>query len=218
MRKSWYLAAAPVAAAMAILASTPAFADNNVITVGSAGGPAAQVGDVATASLAAGTTADFNNAADSSTGAHCSTSQLTARITSNPAAPGTATESLTGQTFSNCTANVSGVRSVRSVVVENLAFVTSVSSDGTVVVAPSSSSAPIQTTVQLSTLLGTITCRYRSTDAGGIRGVTSNADNSITLTDQSFTKFSGPSLCFNTAFLTAKYGPVTINGQPTFTN
>jgi len=218
MRKSWYLAAAPVAAALAILgATTPAFADNNVITVGSAGGTAAAVGDVATATLAAGTTADFNNAADSSTGAHCSTSQLTATITSNPASPGTATESLSGQTFSNCTANVFGITSVRSVTVNNLSYVTSVSSDGTVTVAPTAGKT-IKTTVSLGTLLGNITCVYQSTNAGGISGVTSNADNSITLTDQSFTKLSGSGLCFGTAFLSATYAPVTINGQPSFTN
>jgi hypothetical protein len=217
MRKYWYLAAAPAAAAIAILAiTTPASADGNVITVGSAGGAAANVGDVATANLASGTTANFFSSATGTSGAKCATSTLTASVTSNPAAPGTATESLTGQTFSSCTANVFGVNKVNSVVVQNLAYVTSISSGGNVTVA--GSSAPIQTTISLATVLGNVTCVYQSTNTSGISGVSSNADSSITLTNQSFTKTSGPNLCFATAFLSARYAPVTINGQPAFTN
>jgi hypothetical protein len=216
MRKSWYLAAAaPAVAALAIIAAGPAFADDNVLTVGSPGGAAAAVGDVVTASLASGTTANFFSSATGTSGVRCATSQLTATITDNPAAPATATESLTAQTFSSCTSNVFGINSVQSAAVNNLAYVSSVSSDGTVTVA--GSAAPIQTTVILNTILGRITCVYRSTNSS-ISGVSSNADNSISLTNQSFTKASGPNLCFGTAFLTARYAPVTDGGVPVFTN
>lgn len=217
MRKYWYLAAAPTVAALAIIAAGPAFADNNVLTVGSAGGTAAAVGDVVTSGLASGTTANFFSSATGTSGVQCASSQLTATIAGNPEAPGVATESLTNQTFSNCTSNVFGVTSVQSVVVNNLAYTSTVSSDGTITVSGSGSATPIQTTVTLGTVLGTTKCVYRSTNSS-ISGVTSNGDNSITLTNQSFTKTSGPGTCFGTAFLTAKYGPITDAGSPIFTN
>jgi hypothetical protein len=215
MRKYWYLAAAPAAAALAILSTVPANAANNVITLGSAGGTAAAVGSVVTGSLASGTSATFNSSAGGSTGAECRASTLTATITSNPAAPGTATESLTGQTFTNCVPHITGVRAVNSVTVNNLPYTTSVNSNGTVTV--SGGANPIQTTVSLSTLLGNITCVYRTT-GNSITGVANNADNSITFTNQPFTKTSGPNLCFGSAFFSAKYSPITDGGQRTFVN
>jgi hypothetical protein len=216
MRKYWYLAVAPAAAALAILANGPAYAANNVITLGSAGGTAAAVGDVVNATLASGTTANFFSTATGSTGARCSTSQFAARINSNPAAPGTATEALTTQTFTNCTANIFGVSRVNGVVVNNLGYNTSVSSSGAVVVS-GGTAGPIQTTVSLQTILGAITCVYR-TVSGSITGTASNADNSIAFVNQQFTKTSGPNLCFGSAFFTARYSPILDGGVRTFVN
>lgn len=217
MRKLWYLTAVAPVAAMTILAAGPASAANNVLTLGSTGGAAAAVGDTVTANLASGTVATFANASNSSQNATCSVSQLTATVTSNPAAPGTATESLTGQTFSSCSPHgIFGVNSVNSVQVQHLAFNTTVDSSGAVTVSPGSNGA-IQTTVSLGTILGTVNCTYQST-SGSLTGTASNATNSITLSGQRFTKSAGSNLCFASATLTARYSPVTDGGQGVFVN
>ncbi|MEE3917754.1 hypothetical protein V2I01_00430 [Micromonospora sp. BRA006-A] len=59
----------------------------------------------------------------------------------------------------------------------------------------------------LNSLLGAITCVYR-TSTNTLTGTASNATNSISFTNQVLTKFSGPSLCFGTAYFTASYSPV----------
>lgn len=59
----------------------------------------------------------------------------------------------------------------------------------------------------LNSLLGTITCVYR-TSTNSLTGAAVNTTNSITFTNQPFTKFSGPSLCFGTAYFSATYSPV----------
>jgi hypothetical protein len=183
-------------------------ADTPVLTT--ADGAAVAVGDVLDASLASGTAATFYSSATGTSGISCTSSAFAATVTDNPAAPGTATESLTSHSFdtSGCTANVVGVLGVSGITVDNLPYTTSVSSDGTVSVTPGTGSA-IQSTVRLRTLLGTINCVYQ---APSLSGKASNADNSITFTNQQFTKTSGSSLCFANAFFTAKYAPVTTGG------
>lgn len=205
------LAVAGAAAALAVAAATPASADGTVLTTGSAGGTAVAVGDVLNASLASGTAATLYSSSTGTSGVTCTSSSFSATVTGNPAAPGTATESLTGQSFdsSSCTSNVTGVLSVSSINVDNLPYSTSVTSGGTVTVTPAAGST-IQTTVKLRTLLGTITCVYQ---APSLTGTASNADNSITFTNQQFTKSSGSSLCFANGFFTAKYAPVTDTSQ-----
>ncbi|MFD1659585.1 Tat pathway signal sequence domain protein [Streptomyces caeni] len=205
------LAVAGAAAALAVAAATPASADGTVLTTGGAGGTAVAVGDVLDASLASGTAATLYSSSTGTSGVTCTSSSFSATVTDNPAAPGTATESLTGQSFdsSSCTSNVTGVLSVSSINVDNLPYSTSVTSGGTVTVTPAAGST-IQTTVKLRTLLGTITCVYQ---APSLTGTASNADNSITFTNQQFTKSSGSSLCFAKGFFTAKYAPVTDTSQ-----
>lgn len=200
-------AVAGAAAALAMAAVSPASADGAVLTTGSAGGPAVAVGDVLNASLAGGTAATLYSSATGTSGVSCASSAFTATATDNPAAPGTATESLTGQTFdsSSCTSNVAGVLGVGGITVDNLPYVTTVASDGTVTVAPAAGST-IQTTVKLRTLLGTVTCVYQ---APSLTGTASNTDNGITFGSQHFTKSSGSSLCFGNGYFTAKYAPVT---------
>ncbi|MBR8639115.1 Tat pathway signal sequence domain protein [Streptomyces tuirus] len=190
------------------LAAPASAADTPVLTT--TDGTAVAVGDVLDASLASGTAATFYSSATGTSGISCTSSAFSAEVTGNPAAPGTATESLTSHSFdtSGCTANVVGVLGVSGITVDNLPYTTSVSSDGTVSVTPGASSA-IQSTVKLRTLLGTITCVYQ---APSLTGTASNADNSISFTNQQFTKTSGSSLCFANAFFTAKYAPVTTGG------
>ncbi|KOG27883.1 hypothetical protein [Streptomyces resistomycificus] len=215
MRTRSYLTLAAAVAALTLPAVSPAAAaDGTVLTTGGAGGTAVAVGDVLTASLASGTNATLYSSATGTSGVSCGTSQFTATVTDNPAAPGAATESLDAHTFSNCTANVVGVLGVTSITVNNLPYTTTVTSDGTVTVTPASGST-IQTTVVLRTLLGSINCVYQ---AASLTGKSDNADNSISFTAQQFTKSSGSSLCFANGYFTAKYAPVTDGSAPVFVN
>ncbi|MGW1778127.1 Tat pathway signal sequence domain protein [Streptomyces sp. NPDC002143] len=197
------LALAGTVAALSLTAVSPASAAGAVLTTAS--GDVA-VGDVLNASLASGTTATLYNSATGTSGISCATSGFTATVTDNPAAPGTATESLTAQTFSNCTSNVLGVTGVTSITVNNLPWATTVASDGTVTVTAPSGSA-VQTTVVLRTLLGSVTCVYQA--PSGLVGTASNTDNSIAFANQAFTRSSGSTLCPAAGYFTAKYAPVT---------
>jgi hypothetical protein len=216
MRTRTLLTLAGTVAALTLSAVPASAADVTVLTTGSTGGTAVAVGDVLTAPLASGTAATLYSSATGTSGISCTNSQFTATVTDNPAAPGTATESLSGHTFdsSSCTSNVVGVLGVSSITVDDLPYTTTVASDGTVTVTPAEGST-IQTTVRLSTLLGTITCVYQ---APSLIGTAGNDDNSINFDDQQFTKSSGSSLCFANGFFTAKYAPVTDNGELVFVN
>ncbi|MFC8364942.1 Tat pathway signal sequence domain protein [Streptomyces griseorubiginosus] len=208
-------AAAALALPVAVAASAPAAADDvAVLTTGTVGGPGVAEGSTITASLASGTSATLYSSATGTSGITCGTSTFTATVSSNPTAPGTAVESLTGQTFGNCTSNVIGVLGVTSITVNNLAYTTDVSSDGAVSVTPTS--GPIQTTVVLRTLLGSVSCVYQA--AAGLSGTADNSDNSIKFSNQQFTRTSGSSLCPANGFWTAKYSPVTTGGEAVYVN
>ncbi|MBK3644988.1 MULTISPECIES: Tat pathway signal sequence domain protein [Streptomyces] len=217
MRTRTLLTLVGTVAALSLPAVAPASAaDTAVLTTGSAGGAAVAVGDTLTAPLASGTNATLYSSATGTSGVSCSSSTFSATVTDNPSAPGTATESVSGQTFdsSSCTSNVLGVTGVSSITVDNLPYTTTVASDGTLTVSPASGST-IQTTVKLKTLLGSITCVYQ---AAALTGTADNADNSINFTNQQFTKVSGSSLCFSSGYFTAKYAPVTDNGASVYVN
>ncbi|WP_055529075.1 hypothetical protein [Streptomyces graminilatus] len=199
------LALAAAVAGLTVAAVTPASAAGTVLTVNGLGGDAVAVGDVLSASLATGTTSNLFSSPTGTSGVKCGASTFTASVTDNPAAPGSATEKVTGQTFGNCTSNVLGVLGVSGVTVNNLPYTTVVGSDGSVEVTPAPGST-IQTTVVLRTLLGTINCVYQ---APSLTGTTGAADNSINFTAQPFTRTSGSNLCFAKGYFTAKYAPVT---------
>ncbi|MGW7529928.1 Tat pathway signal sequence domain protein [Streptomyces sp. NPDC054783] len=217
MRTRSLLALAGTATALTLAVAAPASADGSaVLTTGGAGGTAVATGDTLTAPLASGTSATLYSSATGTSGVTCTSSQFTAAVTGNPTAPGTATESVTGHTFdsSSCTSNVTGVLGVGSITVGNLPYTATVASDGTLTVSAASGST-IQTTVKLRTLLGSITCVYQ---APSLTGKADNADNSISFTNQQFTKTSGSSLCFASGYFTAKYAPVTDGGAPVYVN
>ncbi|MET8981393.1 Tat pathway signal sequence domain protein [Streptomyces sp. NPDC004539] len=211
-----HIALPTLAAALTALALLPvhaASAAGTVLTHGSAGGDAVSVGDVLTSSLASGTKATLATSNSGTSGISCTGSTLSATVTSNPAAPGSATESATSQTFSGCTSNVFGVTGVKSITVNGMPYTTSAASDGTVTVTPAPGGT-IQTTVVLSTLLGSITCVYQ---APGLAAVSSNGDNSLAFTNQPFTKVSGSLLCAGNGYFTAVYAPVadsSVSGSP----
>ncbi|MGW2522131.1 Tat pathway signal sequence domain protein [Streptomyces sp. NPDC001617] len=215
MRRHTVAAIAATAAltALTFLPATAASADGAVLTYGSAGGTAVSVGDVLTGSLASGTKATLATSSGGTSGITCTGSTLSATVTDNPAAPGTATESATSQTFSGCTSNVFGVTGVRSITVNGLPYTTSAASDGSVAVTPASGGT-IQTTVVLSTLLGSVTCVYQ---APSLSAVSSNSANSLTFSNQAFAKVSGSGLCAANGYFTAAYAPVvdsSVSGSP----
>ncbi|MEU3338742.1 Tat pathway signal sequence domain protein [Streptomyces sp. NPDC002144] len=207
------IAATAALAGLTFLPATAASADSAVLTYGSAGGNAVAVGDVITGSLAGGTKASLATSSGGSSGITCTGSTLTATVTDNPAAPGTATESATAQTFTGCTSNVFGVTGVRSITVNGLPYTTSAASDGSVTVTPAAGGS-IQTTVVLSTLLGSVTCVYQ---APSLSAVSSNGSNSLTFTNQPFTKVSGSGLCNANGYFSASYAPLvdsSVSGSP----
>ncbi|CAM5510127.1 hypothetical protein SAURM35S_01927 [Streptomyces aurantiogriseus] len=132
MRIRSLLAVAGTAVALTLPAVSPASAaDPAVLTT--ANGDLA-VGDEVVASLADGTAATFYSSATGTSGVSCASSNFSATVTDNPTAPGTATESLTAQTFTNCTSNVLGVLGVTSITVNNLPYTAAVSSGGAITV------------------------------------------------------------------------------------
>ncbi|MFG2886718.1 Tat pathway signal sequence domain protein [Streptomyces sp. NPDC048297] len=214
MRKRTLLALAGTVTALTVAAAVPASASGAVLTTGAAGGTAVADGDTLVAPLATGTAATLYTSATSTSGVRCTSSQFTASVTGNPTAPGTATESVTAHTLANCTSNITGVTGVDSITINNLPYGATITSGGTLTVTPPSGSA-IQATGKLRTLLGSITCVYQ---APSLTAQASNADNSITFTNQQFTKSSGSSLCPASGFFSAKYAPVTDAGAPVFVN
>ncbi|MEV0427787.1 Tat pathway signal sequence domain protein [Micromonospora sp. NPDC050495] len=204
--------AAAALLASSLIGAAPATAAplaSSVLTYGSIGGSAVSVGDVIQASLASGTSATFYSSTSGSTGVKCAASSFSAKVLTNPTAPGTATESLTAQSFTSCTTNVFGTTGVQSVTVNNLPYATSVTSAGVLTITGS-----IQSTVVLNTLLGPTTCVYKATS---LTGAATNGTNSITFTNQVLTKSSGPITCFSTAYFSARYSPVkdiTKSGSP----
>jgi hypothetical protein len=207
MRKPWYPVVVIGALLAALLTGAPAYAAGAVLTTGSAGGTDVAPGDTATAGLLAGTTSNLYSSATGTTGIKCSTSSFTATVDTNPAAPGVASETLTAQTFSGCTANIVGVTSVRSVTIDHLPYTTTVSSDGSVALTAGAAGA-IQTTVVLNSLLGAITCVYQ-VDGGTLVGASDNTTNAITFANRQFNKVGGSVACFANGFFTATYAPVT---------
>ncbi|GAA1945343.1 Tat pathway signal sequence domain protein [Kitasatospora viridis] len=206
--------AALAAAAVTALTALPASAAGTVLTYGSAGGSAVAVGDVLTANLASGTYATLYSTAAGGSGVKCSSSAFNATVTANPSAPGTAVETLNTQTFGGCSAvGVPGVTGVSSVTVNNLTYTNNVSdASGDPVTLSAGSAGPIQTTIVLRTLLGTVTCVYQASPAS-LSGVASNAAQTLSFTNQSFTRSSGPATCFSAGYFTAAYGPIQDSSQ-----
>lgn len=217
MRINRLLGAAVTAALLttaALAAPATAAAAGNVLTYNSTGGAAVPVGAVLSASLASGANATLYTTTTGTTGVKCTASTFTSTVVTNPIAPGTATESTTGHTLSTCTSNVVGTTGVQSITINNLPFATTSSSAGVVTIT-GTAAAPIQTTMVLRSLLGNLTCVYRAT-GNTLTGASSNVGNTITFTNQPFTKYSGPVTCPANGYFSAKYGPVRGNaaGSP----
>jgi hypothetical protein len=213
VRKYLYLAATVAAsAAVVALPATSASAAGHVLTIKKTGGTAVKKGAVLKASLVKGTTAVFSLGNMKLT---CKAASFSAKVTSNPVKPGTAKESVTAQSFSKCTVNVSGV-TVKSIKVKNLPFNATVS-DGKgfpVKITGQSKTKPIAVTATVAAGTTTVACSYK---AGTVSGSSSNTGNKITFSKQKFTKTSGGALCPPSANFTAAFGPVvdsSVAGSP----
>lgn len=217
MRTYSYLAAAVAAALLSAAAVTSASAaTTSVLTTGDADGSPVAVNDVLQANLKSGTKASLATSSGGSTGVTCATSNFGATVAANPAAPGTATETTTNQTFGDCASNVFGTTGVKSVTVNNLPYATSVDSGTGAVKVTGGSAGPIQTTLVLNSLLGTITCVYQA-DGNALTGTASNTDYSLSFVNQKFNKVSGSGVCAANGYFTATYAPVqdtTVAGAP----
>ena len=130
-------------------------------------------------------------------------------MTANPAKPGTATLSMTGQSFSGCTVSTSGI-TVKSVAAYKLPFKTTVSDAKGLPVTVTKPGA----VVTVSALGTTITCTYQ---APKISGTASNTGSSVAFANQTFTLVSGGSLCPSSGTLSVTYAPLadtSVKGDP----
>lgn len=201
MRRYLIASAATVAACLTVI-GTATFASAStvdVLTTGSAGGPNVAVGNVLTGTLSSGTSATFYEATTGTTGGVCTAGALSQTVTSNPAAGGNAASTVTSQTFSSCTDNIS--TTINSIVI-NSGYTSEIGSEGTFI--PSAS----------ATLKGVFdglfveTCHYSGTSLSG---------NSV-FTNQEFTKASGStSTCPSVFYFSATYSAlsdVSVSGSP----
>ncbi|BCJ41005.1 hypothetical protein GCM10010168_46960 [Actinoplanes ianthinogenes] len=218
MHKFRITAAVLSGATTALLFAAPAMADDPaVLTTDSLAGPAVAVGDTISAGIVGGSQAVFATAPGGANGMKCTTSSFSAVVNDNPAAPGAAALGST-LAVSGCTVTgVPGVTGVNSVTINNQPYATTVASDGTVTVT-GTDAAPISATLNLKSLLGSVICNFVAT-GNTITAVADNTDNSITFTDQQFTKSSGPAACVANGYFTAKYTPVVNSASsPIFVN
>ena len=201
----------PVAAAIATAASVVALpaalayaaAPVHVLTIKKVGGPAVRANAVLKSGLAKGKTAVFSLGSEKLT---CKAASFSATVRANPVKPGSATESLTAQTFAKCTVNITGVV-VKSIKVLDLPFKVTVS-DATgfpVKVSGTSKTMPIKITVKVALGTTRVACTYK---ASSIKGSASNTGNTVTFSKQKFTKAAGGTLCPASANFSATFGPV----------
>jgi hypothetical protein len=212
VRKYLYVAAV-VAASTAVVAlpATSALAAGHVLTIRKTGGTAVKKGDVLKAGLVTGTSAVFSLGTQKLT---CKAARFTAKVKTNPVRPGTATESVTAQSFSKCKINVTGI-TFKSLKVKNLPYNATVSdaAGNPVKITGQSSTKPILVTVTVTVDTSDVVCSYK---AGSLKGNASNTGNKITFSKQKFTKTSGQ-LCPASANFAATFGPVvdsTVTGSP----
>jgi hypothetical protein len=203
-----------IGTAAAVVVMTPMLASAattaHVLTITKVGGTNVAVGAKLSASLKSGTKAVFSEGTEGSVS--CAKSTVAETVKTNPVKPGSATLSITGQTFSTCTASISGVSvTVKSVTAYKPPYAATVSDAKGLPVTVTKPGAVIV----VSALGETITCTYQ---AASIKGVSSNTGSSVTFTDQAFKLLTGSSsLCPSTGDLTVAYAPVedtSVKGDP----
>jgi hypothetical protein len=205
---------AAIGTAAAVVVMTPMLASAattpHVLTITKVGGTNVAVGAKLSASLKSGTKVVFSDGSSGSIS--CAKSSVAESVTANPAKPGTATLSITGQTFGTCTATIDGITAtVKSVTAYKLPYKTTVS-DAT--------GLPVTVTKPGATVVAsadgvTVTCTYQ---AATIKGAASNTGSAVSFKNQAFKVLSGSnSLCPASGDLTVAYAPVedtSVKGDP----
>jgi hypothetical protein len=214
MRKSLLLTATAAATAMLVLAPAAgalAAPVHDVLTTGKVGGANVKVKDVLQAGLKAKTVLVFSSVSGTAISLKCAKSTITSKVTANPARPGTAVQSLTGETVTGCKASTTLVRSV-TVTVTKLPNRTTI---GDARGNPVTVFGPSATLKIVTTVVGTLTCKYTATK---ISGKASNTGSLISFSKQVFTRAAGSNgFCPAKGALTATYGPVldlSVRGHP----
>ncbi|MEY9858105.1 hypothetical protein ABH935_003718 [Catenulispora sp. GAS73] len=178
-----------------------------VLTVGSAGGTNANVGDTLTGAI----NSDFIFTTSSGT-IDCSTGSFTAGVTANPAVgSGNATESITGLHAdpANCSTTIGGTIGVVSVEINGPANGTVV--DGS---SPTLKVTNLDEQVTLASFLGDVTCDYGTTGSvTEIDGALSNVSKSISFATQNVNLISGSGLCPSSGTFSGGVGPVLDSSQ-----
>jgi hypothetical protein len=215
MRKFLYMPVLAAVAALTVLAAGPAqAAGGDVLT---AGGNNVVVNDVITGSS---TSAVLSTSIGKIT---CTVAGFSAKAASNPAAPGTATETVTSLSASSCTSTITGTTGVTSVGLNGSSTPTASVCSTSACPASPVTTVPelfISPTVKvvLTSVLGPVTCIYGGTT---LFASVNNAGDSFTFTSQSVNRQTGSSTaCPSTGTYTATYGSVkdtTMTGSPAIT-
>jgi hypothetical protein len=182
-------------------------ASHDVLTTGKVDGTNVKAHAKLTANLAKGSKAQFKSSDGSVT---CKQSSFTDKVTKNPASPSTAHLSLTSQTFGKCSTTFGGATGVKSVTLNKLPYLTTISDRSGNPVKVFS----VSTTITLNTVVGTLTCAYK---AKHVEGGASDSTQVISFSKQAFSKSSGPTACPKTGSFSAAYGPVvdsSVSGHP----
>jgi hypothetical protein len=208
VRKYLYLAAAAVSAA---IVATPMMSANavgvtRVLTIHKVGGTAVRSGAVLKASLVTGSTAVFS-LGTGSVKLTCKSANFSNTVKSNPAKPGTATESVTAVHVGKCAVSGFTGLTFKSLSVKNLPYKATVS-DATgfpVTVSGLTTTTPVKFTVTVTFMGNSFSCSYK---AASISGNASNTGNTVAFSKQKFTKAGGNAACLGPAHFSAKFGPV----------
>ena len=203
MRKWLLTGMTAVVAAMAVLpvatASAAPAAKHDVLTISKVRGPNVKAKAVLKASLKPKTQAVFKTALGTLS---CKKSTVTMKVTKNVTAPGTATLSLTGQTFGSCSLSIKGAK-IKSLKLNKLPYKVTFSdkkkSHPATVAKPSVSF--------VASAFGlTVGCTYT---AKSITGGGSNKTHLITFSKVKFGLAPGSNgFCSKTGTFSAAYGPV----------
>ncbi|HEX4787365.1 MAG TPA: hypothetical protein VH372_02800 [Actinospica sp.] len=222
-RKLAYLGTAAAAAVAVVLSTSPAFASSgDVLSYGAVnpGGTNVATTDALTGSLAAGTTNTFKFTSNgTSVTITCTAATLNAKASTNPAAPGTATVSISTLTFNDgatqCTlTGLSGVTVVSAVLKSGTTATASVT-DGTT---DNFTITSLNEAVTLHTGVGNIICDYgTNSSVTSILGVVTNPNSSgtggtIAFSSDPVALISGSSFCGasgSTGTFTATFGGIT---------
>jgi hypothetical protein len=194
-----------VAVAIVALVTIPtmesAYAATDVLTTGSAGGANVGVGDT----LSLSGPASFCSSTSNTSCVKC-TMTVSVTVNSNPAAPGTATFSVTGITFKMCTSTIPFL-TLRSVAVGGLPYTASVDDASNPGIVTVTGPNGLQVTFGFTFSGLNISCTYA---ASSISGTAPLGGSGVTFTNQPFNKQSGPGVCFASGLFSATLSAVDV--------